>query len=252
MKTPVRRDDIVAFLDTLLEIHEVDDPYCPNGLQVEGSEEVYKIGLAVDGCLQTFEALTDCQMILCHHGLFWPSIKRITGSMRHSLGVLFEHNISFYGAHLPLDVHHEYGNNVQLLRRLGWKPVERFDQVGWIGEGLEKSCSEIARDLEAVLGSSVRLLEFGPREEARPVRRLAMSSGGGSIGLLVSAKQAGADLVVTGEASHPIYHAAKEMGVPLILAGHYLTETWGVQALGRVLEEEFSVTTRFVDFPTGF
>ncbi len=251
MRSPARRDDIVEFLDRLLEVNEVEDPYCPNGLQIEGSDEVLSIGLAVDGCLQTFEALGDCQMIICHHGLFWPSVKRLTGPLRRSVGVLFEHNISFYGAHLPLDVHCKYGNNVQLLQRLGWNPVERFDQVGWIGEGLEKDCTEVARDLEAVLGSSVRLLAFSP-EEGRPVRRLAVSSGGGSIGLLVSAKEAGADLVITGEASHPIYHAAKEMGVNLILAGHYLTETWGVQALGRVLEEEFSVTTRFVDFPTGF
>ena len=63
---------------------------------------------------------------------------------------------------------------------------------------------------------------------------------------------AGADLLITGEASHPIYHAAKEMGMNLILAGHYQTETWGVLALARLLEGEFKIKTRFVDFPTGF
>ncbi len=243
------RAEIVAFLDQELAVREVPDPYCPNGLQVEGGDPVERIGLAVDACQQTFEALADCQMIITHHGLFWPSIKSVTGAMRRSLGLLMDRDISLYSVHLPLDVHETYGNNVQLLRRLGWQPQERFDQVGWVAEGpVVSTAGNVARDLEAVLGSSVRLLSFGPPE----VRRLALSSGGGSIGLLHSARQAGADLLITGEASHPIYHAAREMGLNLILAGHYATETWGVQALGPLLEERFGVTTRFVDFPTGF
>lgn len=242
------RNDIVAFLDQVLAVRDVPDPYCPNGLQVEGAQEIRQVGLAVDACQQTFEALVDCQMILTHHGLFWPSLKSITGATRASLGLLFQHNISLYSAHLPLDVHAEYGNNVCLLRRLGWQPSERFDQVGWVGTGLTRSPKELARDLEAILASPVRLLEFGRSS----VSRVALSSGGGSIGLLHSARAAGADLVITGEASHPIYHAAKELGISLILAGHYQTETWGVQALGPLLEREFGVSTRFVDFPTGF
>ncbi len=242
------RDDIVSFLDAELAVHEVPDPYCPNGLQVEGSQDIERVGLAVDACQQTFEALADCQMIITHHGLFWPSTKSITGALRKSLGLLIERNINLYSVHLPLDVHAEYGNNVCLLRRLGWKPTERFDQVGWIGEGLERSPEEVSRDLQAILGSPVRLLPFGPEK----VTRLALSSGGGSIGLLHSARAAGAQLVVTGEASHPIYHAAKELGISLILAGHYQTETWGVQALAPLLESKFGIATKFVDFPTGF
>ena len=242
------RDDIVRFLDHLLAIAEVPDPYCPNGLQVEGSAEVSRVGLAVDACQQTFEALSDCQLILTHHGLFWPSIKRITGPTRRALGLLFENNISLYSAHLPLDVHAEYGNNVVLLRQLGWEPYERFDQVGWLGKASVSSPEAVAQKLEGVLGSSVRLLKFG----GDAVSRIALSSGGGSIGLLHSAKAAGADLLLTGEASHPIYHAARELELNLILAGHYQTEIWGVRALGALLEQEFNVKTRFVDFPTGF
>ena len=241
------RDEIVAFLDRELAVHEVPDPYCPNGLQVEGASEIQAVGLAVDACLQSFEALSDCQLIITHHGLFWPSIKSVTGPLRRSLGLLIEHDINLYGAHLPLDVHPEHGNNVLLLRRLGWRPSERFDQVGWLAEGKESTAEHVARELEAILGT-VRLLPFGPPQ----VRRLALSSGGGSIGLLHSAVKAKADLVITGEASHPIYHAARELGINLILAGHYKTETWGVQALGPLLEHNFGVTTRFVDFPTGF
>jgi dinuclear metal center YbgI/SA1388 family protein len=241
------RDEIVEFLDGELAVQEVPDPYCPNGLQVEGCQQVQSVGLAVDACLQTFAALSDCQMIITHHGLFWPSLRSVTGPIRRSLGLLMEKDINLYAVHLPLDVHAEYGNNVRMLRRLGWQPTQRFDQVGWMAQG-QSTPSKLAAELEAILGGPVRLLPFGTEN----VRTIAVSSGGGSIGLLHSALQAGADLVVTGEATHPIYHAARELGMNLILAGHYQTETWGVQALGPLLEKRFGVATRFVDFPTGF
>lgn len=243
-----KRWDIVNLLDQVLEVDTVTDPYCPNGLQVEGAEDIHRVGFAVDACQQSFEALADCQMIITHHGLFWPSVKSIKGAMRQSLGFLFEHNINLYPVHLPLDVHAEYGNNVQLIRALGWQVEERFDKVGWTATTEVTSPKEVESKVEALLESPVRLLEFGKQA----VQTVAVSSGGGTIGLLHSAKAAGAELVITGEASHPIYHAAKEMGINLILAGHYATETWGVKALMPLLEREFGVTTRFVDFPTAF
>lgn len=243
-----KRNELVTFLDETLQVREVPDPYCPNGLQVEGCEDIQKVGFAVDACIQTFEALADCHMIVTHHGLFWPSIKRVTGPMRRSLAFLLEREINLYPVHLPLDVHAEYGNNVQLMKQLGWTPQERFDQVGWIGTGPAATPEELKAHLQSLLGSDVRLLPFGGDR----VERLAVSSGGGSIGLLASAAKSGADLVITGEASHPIYHAAKEMGINLILAGHYQTETWGVKALQKLLGERFGLETQFVDFPTGF
>jgi dinuclear metal center YbgI/SA1388 family protein len=242
------RDDIVKFLDQVLEIHDVKDPYCSNGLQVEGTEFVERIGFAVDACQETFKALADCQMIVTHHGLFWPSIKNIRGAMRQSLGFLIEGNINLYPVHLPLDVHAEFGNNVQLIRALGWQVEERFDQVGWTATGMDTSPQDISSNIQSVLNSPVRLLNFGHPS----VRRVAVSSGGGSIGLLHSAVSAGADLLVTGEASHPVYHAAKELELNVILAGHYATETWGVRALMPLLEREFGVETKFVDIPTDF
>lgn len=244
-----RRDHIVEFLDQVLEVDLVADPYCPNGLQVEGKEEVRSIGFAVDACLQTFEALDSADMIITHHGLFWPSIKSVRGPIKRALEHLLTRGINLYPVHLPLDVHSEYGNNVQLIRALGWQAEGRFDQVGWYAENLDTSPEEVVEQLEQLLeGSKPRLLPFGSSR----VSRVAVSSGGGSIGLLHSALSVGADLLVTGEASHPIYHAAKELGLNLILAGHYATETWGVKALMPLLQREFQVETRFVDFPTHF
>ncbi len=41
----------------------------------------------------------------------------------------------------------------------------------------------------------------------------------------------GIDTFITGEAPHWAAIAAEEMGINLLLAGHYATETFGVKAL---------------------
>lgn len=241
------RKEIVSFLDEYLATTEVPDPYSTNGLQVEGAEQIERIGFCVDACMQTFEQLEDCHMVVVHHGLFWPSIKRVTGPMRRSLAYLLTRDISLYCSHLPLDLHAEVGNNACLIDSLGWTRTERFDQVGWLAEGPARPLAEFEAWGRATLGD-IRLLHFG----GDTVARVAVSSGGGSIGMVYNAVSAGADLFITGEASHPIYHAAKEVGLNVLLGGHYATETWGVRALMPVLAERFGVKTRFVDVPTGF
>ena len=46
-------------------------------------------------------------------------------------------------------------------------------------------------------------------------------------------------------------NAAQDMGVNILFAGHYATETFGVRALGRLLQESFGLPTLFIDNPTG-
>lgn len=243
-----RSRDIVAFLDEYLGTDEVPDRYCPNGLQVEGAEQVFSVGFCVDACMATFEQLEDCQLVVVHHGLFWPSVSRVVGPVRRQLEFLLTREVGLYCSHLPLDKHPEVGNNAQLLSHLDLSRQEEFGEVGWFGEGPETSRDRFFEKARELLGEGARLLPFGsPR-----VGRVAVSSGGGSLGLLSEAVRRGADLMLTGEASHPIYHAAREAGINVLLGGHYATETWGVRALMPVLAERFGVKTRFVDVPTGF
>ena len=58
------------------------------------------------------------------------------------------------------------------------------------------------------------------------------------------------DTYVTGETSHANYWAASDHAMNVIFAGHYATETVGVKALGRRLEQKFGLETRLLDFPT--
>jgi putative NIF3 family GTP cyclohydrolase 1 type 2 len=56
---------------------------------------------------------------------------------------------------------------------------------------------------------------------------------------------------VTGEASHHAYFDAMELGIHVLLGGHYATERFGVRALGEHLAERFDLSCEFVDLPTG-
>lgn len=237
---------IISYLDARLDTKNVPEPYATNGLQVEAGQQVQKIGFAVDACMQSFLALADCQLIIVHHGLFWPKISRVTGVMAQSIGHLMRTGTSLYASHLPLDVHAELGNNAQMISRLGWTRGALFAPVGYLAE-TEQTLAELHRWVEERIGPA-RLLDFGPAS----VKRVAVSSGQASVGMVDQAVAAGAQVLLTGEAGHPIYHAARQTGLSVILAGHYQTEVWGVKALMPELEREFGVATRFEDIPTGF
>lgn len=56
---------------------------------------------------------------------------------------------------------------------------------------------------------------------------------------------------LTGEENHWVRNAAQDMGMNLLFAGHYATETFGVKSLGELLEREFGLPTFFIDLPTG-
>ena len=92
----------------------------------------------------------------------------------------------------------------------------------------------------------MRLIPGGPQE----VSRIGILSGGGSSAIHEAAALS-LDTLITGEAPHHAYHDAMELGVNLLLGGHYATETFGVLALARHLSERFSLDWEFIDFPTG-
>ena len=53
-----------------------------NGLQVKGKKDVYKVGLAVDACMDVFKKAKKlkCDAVIVHHGLLWKNKKRLNGA----------------------------------------------------------------------------------------------------------------------------------------------------------------------------
>jgi dinuclear metal center YbgI/SA1388 family protein len=245
--------DLVAHLDDYLRIGEIDDePGALNGLQVENSGTVRQLAVAVDACQAVIDqaAQRGADMLLVHHGLFWDGAEPLRGRAYRRVAALLRHDIAVYSAHLPLDRHPVVGNNAVLARELG------MDVRGWWGEyrgapigvwGELDLTREALRDrLGAVLGVRPMLIPAGGER----VRRVGIITGGAG-SMIGAAKAAGLDTFVTGEGKHHTYFDAEELGLNVLYAGHYATETVGVKAVAAHLAERFQLPWSFIDHPTG-
>ena len=245
----VSRADLAAYLDTLLEPGRFKD-YCPNGLQVEGEPTVTRVVCGVTASLALVKAAAACgaQAVLVHHGYFWRGEDpRIVGTRRERIATLLAHGINLFAYHLPLDVHPEFGNNVQLALHLGWPVSGRAGEDGLVCLGdlpAPRDAAWLRDGLAAGLGREPLLVG----EASRPIRRLAWCTGAAQDALQV-AIDAGADAFVSGEISERTTHLAREAGVLYASAGHHATERYGVQALGVHLAGRFGIRVDFVDDP---
>lgn len=245
--SPMQRDALVAWLNQYLQTPAFPDASL-NGLQVEGSETIYKIGAAVDAAQQTFESAKQAgvDFLIVHHGLFWGKPFAIVGYQKQRLETLFAGNINLYCSHLPLDAHPEVGNNAVLAQGLGLQNLEPFE-VGCIGELAEaRTVQAVNERIQHLTGTSSLLHAHGPQQ----VRRIGIVSGGGAK-LLGAAKARGADLFITGEPEQPAFHEGLELGLNVIYAGHYASETFGARALAVKIEQVFGLPWVFLDHPTG-
>ena len=246
------RDKIVAFLDEYLDVRGIRD-YGPMGMQVIGKAEVSRVAVAVSASRACFEqaAAQAADMLIVHHGLFWDNESRVIGTvMRGRLETLFHHDMSLLGYHLCLDKHPEIGNNALGLRALGATPVERdapLGAVGYVG-GFSKPLpwDDLAARVRNVFGGEPCFFPTGPAETSR----LGLITGGaGSPAYVTEAVERGCDTYLTGALSEPAPAVAAELRINLIGAGHYNTEKLGVQAVGRLLEGRFGVSTVYIDVP---
>ena len=240
------RDQLRDHLDQLLEAARFRD-YCPNGLQVEGRENVERIICGVSASQALLDAAVDqgADAILVHHGWFWKSEDgRVVGHRKRRLATLLARDISLFAYHLPLDAHPQLGNNAQLAKLLGWKIDGRFaeQEIGFLG-----TCTAAtAADLASALARTLDREPFLAGDGGRRLQRIAWCSGGAQ-DYYEQAIAAGADCYVSGEISEHNVHVARETGVPYIAAGHHATERYGVQALAANLREKFGVDCHYVD-----
>jgi dinuclear metal center YbgI/SA1388 family protein len=250
----MQRNELIAYLDDYLQIREIAD-YGPQGLQVEAeTDTVERIALAVDTCPATIEAAANwgANMLLVHHGIFWGGAQPIAGPFGQRVRLLLKHNIHLYGAHLALDAHPEVGNNVVLAQMFGvavesWWCAPKGTPIGVLGRLAEPmALAELTAAVNGRLATVARVLAHGPER----IQTVAIVSGFGA-DKVETVQQLGADLFLTGETSHAHFWAASDVGMNVIYAGHYATETVGVKALGAHLAEKFDVAVRFFDFPTG-
>lgn len=242
---------LVSALDTLLDCGKIAD-YCPNGLQVEGRPRVRHLVSGVTASQALLEAAVAQQAdaILVHHGYFWKNeTPCVVGMKQRRLKTLLTQDISLLAYHLPLDIHPELGNNVQLARHLGWQIDGGLEpgnprSVGLLGQLPQPlSPAALAAQVADKLGRQPLLIPGN-----RPITRLAWCTGGAQ-GYIDKALAAGVDAYITGEISEATVHIARENGLTFLAAGHHATERYGVQALGDYLATTYGLTHSFVDCP---
>ena len=246
----VHRAELLGAFDALLQPERFKD-YGPNGLQVEGKAEVRKIVSGVTASLALIEAAvaTQADAIFVHHGLFWRSQSgAVTGWMKQRLALLLKHDINLYAYHLPLDAHHELGNNAQLGLHLGLTATSSFgDQnLGFLGTktdgGNFSTAFELSEHVKSVLNRPVTLIN---RAQAA-IKNIAWCTGGAQ-GYFEAAIAAGADVFITGEISEPQAHYAREMNVAFIACGHHASERFGAPAVAAHVAVQHGLVHEFID-----
>jgi dinuclear metal center YbgI/SA1388 family protein len=239
--------------DTLLRIGEVPDyDGAVNGLQVEREGPVKRIAAAVDGSYATAQMAihANADLLIVHHGLFWNARHPWTGTHYRLLRLLVENNLAVYSAHLPLDVHPRLGNNAQLCAALGFKPLKPFLPERGLPIGFKTQTrvplGQLVSRLAKAVHGPVHVIPAGPKI----CRRIGVVTGGAG-GELRKAAEEGVDTFITGEGAHWTHALAEELGLNLLYAGHYATETFGVKALAEHLARKFKLAWTFLDHPTG-
>lgn len=250
----INNTTLLHWLDNYLSAHQFKD-YCPNGLQVEGTDTIKHIVTGVTASQALLEAAVahGADTVLVHHGWFWKNEdERVRGMKKKRLAFALQHNLNIFAYHLPLDAHPVVGNNSQLAKVLGFqqdldsdgKPIGigpgNLIQTGYLTSptSLENVAKHLAKQLQReplVVGNAQQI-----------IHRLAWCTGGAQ-GFINEAINAQVDLYISGEASEPTFHSVQESNTAYIGAGHHATERYGVKALGEKITEQFGIAVTFLD-----
>ena len=245
----MQRREFNQLLNDILKPHTIKD-FCPNGLQVEGKNEIRTIVTGVTASQALIDAAIEkkADAVLVHHGYFWKGESQpITGMKKRRIGALLAHDINLFGYHLPLDIHPVIGNNAQLANLLdieietGLEPVT--NSVAMKGRlKTPLTGSEFANKIAKVLNREP--LSSVVRDEK--INTIALCTGGGQ-GYIDLAAEQGIDAYLTGEASEQTIHSSREQNIDFFAAGHHATERYGIKALGELLAKEHGFDVSFID-----
>ena len=239
--------DLNNYLNVLLQPERFND-YCPNGLQVEGKQEINNIVTGVTASMALLEAAVqaNADAVLVHHGYFWRGESpTITGIKKRRIQILLQHEINLFAYHLPLDAHAELGNNVMLAKQLGLNIIGKTgekDMLLLAELTTPQSLQTFAKVIEVKLTRTPQVIG----DLAKSVKTVALCTGAAQ-GYIEQALAANVDVYVSGEISEQTVHVARESGMSYISAGHHATERYGIQALGEHVAQKFGLQHTFID-----
>ena len=247
----MQRHEFESYLNNLLKPNQIKD-FCPNGLQIQGSDNIKKVitGVTATQALIEQAIAEKADALVVHHGFFWKNESYVIRGMKHQrIKALLENDINLFAYHLPLDIHPTLGNNAQLAELFS------IDNVAPLEVGNELSVpvrGDFSTELsgEALQQRISEQLERTCMHIAAPsnkvIKTVAWCSGGGQ-GYIELAAEQGIDAFISGEVSEQTTHVAREMDIHFYCAGHHATERYGAKALAQHFNENLPVAAKFID-----
>ena len=247
----MNRNKLEQYLNNLLSPARIKD-YAPNGLQIQGKNEITKIVTGVTASQALINRAIDekADALLVHHGYFWKNESYVIRGMKHTrIKSLLEHNINLFAYHLPLDIHPILGNNAQLAKLLNIEitgPLELGNELSVAIQGKLASPSS-GEQLSQIISEKLNrtCLHIAPSSNKK-IETVAWCTGGGQDYIELAA-ELGIDAFISGEVSEKTTHIAHEMDIHFFAAGHHATERYGVKALGEYIAKEQGIEVMFVD-----
>lgn len=244
------RDTLTAYLQQHLECDKYVD-YAPNGLQIEGKNNIKRICTAVTASQEAIDSAIEqnADALLVHHGFFWRGENAvITGMKRRRIAQLMKHDVNLYAYHLPLDCHTKLGNNACIAQRLDIRDVQMHTAgktMNLLWSGL-LSTSMDAGALAEIITEKFQRSPLYVTGTTKPIQRLAWCSGAAQ-DFIEDAYHLGVDAYLSGEVSERTYYQAQELGIHYFACGHHASERYGIQALGLHLADHFDLQYQFID-----
>ncbi|MBQ7114814.1 MAG: Nif3-like dinuclear metal center hexameric protein [Clostridia bacterium] len=197
-------------------------------------KEVKKIYVALDVTSSVIEdALSfGADLVITHHPLIFAPVSNVLSDSLVYKAVAS--GMSFIASHTCLDKA-EGGVNTCLANKVGIKNLKASDNDDFLKYGEIEPCTaeELAKKIKSALGGSVSFIDSG-----KTIKTVALCSGSGG-DLVAEAKSIGADAFLTGEAKHHEYLLSAEIGVSMLVAGHFETENVVCEYLCKSLNEKF-------------
>ncbi len=248
----VSQQQLNDFFYTLLAPETFND-YCPNGLQIEGTQHINKIAFAVSATRDSIIKAVDQQAdsLVVHHGLFWKfhGARAITGAFGQRIIPIIKNDMNLFAYHLPLDAHPVIGNAAMLGKKLGLSEQLPFGDFKGCPTGVKGklfqpvNVKQLAEKLKSILAHDIILAS---PDNSRLINTLGIITGGANSDWHLAVK-ANLDAYITGEISEHDWHESQENNIHMFAGGHHATEQFGIQALMKKTREYFNIECFYID-----
>ena len=204
-----------------------------------GRDDVLKLGYCTNLSIESAQEAVknNVNLLITHHDAWeW-----MTGIKEDALEILKQSNITHFYIHLPLD-DAEFGNNTSILKKLGFKVIDKFSndegmycgRIGEIEEPIE--FEKLVDRIEILLEEPIRKW----KNNERLIKKIGVITGAGFSAIdIKEAVSLGCDAYFTGEKILYTVQYAQYSKINLLVGSHTFTEIFGLESLVKMINEKY-------------